>query len=683
MNILHTLPLPRSTWRLAALLTLLLAALTLSPTLVSANSPPQAPSSVTVTRADGTLTATWTAVAGAVGYHVTYSSDGKRSWTAAAANHPDTTITFSVKNSATYVVAVRARTPRGYSGWRNSAPSGPFQSPPTPTIPHGLRAHSGNMEATLTWYNPWDVTIIRYEYQYREAPPGAGWSAWTTVPNSTRVTTSFTKTGLTNGKEYHFKLRAVNSNGAGDPTPRYVSARPADEEASIPKPPGTPPPPTPASVTVTRSDGMLSASWPGDDLAISYHVTYTSDGGASWTLAALNHPRPAITITNVSDSATYVVAVRARNDSGDSGWRNSAPIAPLTPEITFTNVTATTATLNLANHNSAWYYKQTAPTVGTCSTVISAGTNSKTITGLNKSASYTFGAYSDSGCSDVLATASLTTLTPSLAVSNVGTSTLTLTLSNWSITQDGSWYYRGVVNGQSYACAGPISSTTTTAQMNLTANKTYSVTAYSVAGCTTEIDTVYFSTTDVSVGNLGEPLNSSYGVVGGSSRVHWATAFTTGAATNGYTLNGVTLRFGNRGGSPGSISVDLHDASSGGEPDTRLAALSGSDPNTAGLYTYDCSTNCGLSASSTYFIVVSELNNVPGNYYRLGQTASGDEVRRPAGNGWSIADSGLYKAGSSSSAQWGPSEDIHVMHVSANVNTGISSNMNATLSRGD
>ena len=108
MNILHTLPLPRSTWRLAALLTLLLAALTLSPTLVSANSPPQAPSSVTVTRADGTLTATWTAVAGAVGYHVTYSSDGKRSWTAAAANHPDTTITFSVNNSATYVVAARA-----------------------------------------------------------------------------------------------------------------------------------------------------------------------------------------------------------------------------------------------------------------------------------------------------------------------------------------------------------------------------------------------------------------------------------------------------------------------------------------------------------------------------------------------------------------------------------------------
>ena len=261
------------------------------------------------------------------------------------------------------------------------------------------------MEATLTWYNPWDVTIIRYEYQYREAPPGAGWSAWTTVPNSTRVTTSFTKTGLTNGKEYHFKLRAVNSNGAGDPTPRYVSARPAGEEASIPKPPGTPPPATPASVTVTRSDGMLSASWPDDDLAISYHVTYTSDGGASWTLAALDHPRPAITITNVSNSATYIVAVRARNDGGNSGWRNSAPIAPLTPEITFTNVTATTATLNLANHNSAWYYKQTAPTVGTCSTVISAGTNSKAITGLDKSTSYTFGAYSDGGCSNVLATA--------------------------------------------------------------------------------------------------------------------------------------------------------------------------------------------------------------------------------------------------------------------------------------
>ena len=216
--------------------------------------------------------------------------------------------------------------------------------------------------------------------------------------------------------------------------------------------------------------------------------------------------------------------------------------------------------------------------------------------------------------------------------------------------------------------------------MNLTANKTYSVTAYSVAGCTTEIDAVYFSTTDVSVGNLGEPLNSSYGIVGSSSRVQWATAFTTGSATNGYTLNGVTLRFGNKSGNPGSIAVNLYD-SSGGEPNTRVAQLSGSDPNTAGLYTYDCS--CDLSASTTYFVVVSELNNSFNNYYRLGQTVSGDEVRRPAGNGWSIADSGLYKAGGGSSAQWGPSENIHVMHVSANVNTGISSNMNATLSRGD
>ena len=195
----------------------------------AAEQPPATPSSVTVTRGDGTLTASWGAVDGATSYHVTYSSDGKSSWSLAALNHSSTSITIGADNSKTYTVGVRARNDSGDSGWRNSPSAGPY-----------------------------------------------------TPPRS-------------------------------EPTPE-----PEPEQ----------PPARPSSVAVTRSDGALTASWGVVDGATSYHVTYSSDGKGSWSLAALNHSSTSITIS-ADNTKTYVVGVRARNDSGDSGWRNSPAAGPL------------------------------------------------------------------------------------------------------------------------------------------------------------------------------------------------------------------------------------------------------------------------------------------------------------------------------------------------------------------
>ena len=92
-----------------------------------------------------------------------------------------------------------------------------------------------------------------------------------------------------------------------------------------------PAPATPSSVTVSRADGSLTASWDAVTHATSYHVTYSSDGGSSWSLAGLNHPSASITVSGVDNTKTYVVGVRARNDSGDSGWVNSSPAGPFVP----------------------------------------------------------------------------------------------------------------------------------------------------------------------------------------------------------------------------------------------------------------------------------------------------------------------------------------------------------------
>ena len=90
MKIIPTTSSPsRLTWRHAALFMLLLVApmLVLSPAIAQA--PPGNVGSVTVTRADGTVTAAWPAVAGATRYHVTYSSDNTKSWTSAADSHTE------------------------------------------------------------------------------------------------------------------------------------------------------------------------------------------------------------------------------------------------------------------------------------------------------------------------------------------------------------------------------------------------------------------------------------------------------------------------------------------------------------------------------------------------------------------------------------------------------------------
>ena len=183
-----------------------------TPPTPPATQPPATPSSVDVTRGDGSLTASWDAPSGATGYHITYSSNGGGSWDLAAYDHGSTSITITATNSATYIVGVRALNAAGGSGWRNSPSSGPY-TPPTP-------------------------------------PPV--------------------------------------------------------------------PPATPASVTVTRSDGTLTASWDAPAGATSYHVTYTSDGKQSWSLAAFDHTETSITIT-ATNSDTYIVGVRACVAGGVGG----------------------------------------------------------------------------------------------------------------------------------------------------------------------------------------------------------------------------------------------------------------------------------------------------------------------------------------------------------------------------
>ena len=283
--------------------------------MAAAQSSPATPASVTLTRADGTVTASWPAAAGATKYHVTYSSDGRQSWTAASDGHAGTSITITgADNSKSYVVAVRAGNDfGGWSGWRNSAAIAPFiQAPATPSSVTVTRA-----DGTVTASGYAVSNAAKYHITY-SSNGGYSWTA----ASGNHTETSITITGADNSKSYIVAVRA--GNGAG--WSGWRNSAPAGPYTPPPPPPTTPPG-KPSSVTLTRDDGTVTASWPAVSGATKYHVTYSADGKRSWTAASGNHTGTTITI-NANDGKSYVVAVRAGNSAGWGGWTNSAAIAP-------------------------------------------------------------------------------------------------------------------------------------------------------------------------------------------------------------------------------------------------------------------------------------------------------------------------------------------------------------------
>ena len=119
----------------------------------------------------------------------------------------------------------------------NNAPTTPVTPPTTPPkltpdAPQYLRATPGNAQVTLTWDAPYydGGDITGYAHRYRESDKSFGFDApedWNDIPGETDAR-NYTVTGLTNGVEYTFQVRAENAHGGGTPANATVTLPESD-----------------------------------------------------------------------------------------------------------------------------------------------------------------------------------------------------------------------------------------------------------------------------------------------------------------------------------------------------------------------------------------------------------------------------------------------------------------------
>ena len=128
----------------------------------------------------------------------------------------------------------------------------------------------------------------------------------------------------------------------------------------------------------------------------------TVSGPLTFTRWDWNTPQT-VTVTGV---ATGQVTISHTVSGGGYGSATASGVrVAVGRTMVVSSITSTTATLTLGGHTGDWYYKYTTPSGGACSPSAVTGTTAS-LTNLSGNTSYTYKAYSDSGCTTELAAAS-------------------------------------------------------------------------------------------------------------------------------------------------------------------------------------------------------------------------------------------------------------------------------------
>ena len=216
-------------------------------------------------------------------------------------SHPATTYTYTVGDSDQDTGA-------------SDSDAIPFDIAIAPAPPVISRVGGGDQELTLTVRRPSEDTGIdgysvqisedggatwggaTFRHQFQQQSESGKYSAWTDIPASApgeANATSYTVTGLDNGAEYTFQVRAVNGRGVGEASGEASATTGTTPPLPGPDPNGVP------TVSVARDPctvvpGGQGASASADaDVAVEGTTVGTEDPGIPDRIALMqNYPNP-------------------------------------------------------------------------------------------------------------------------------------------------------------------------------------------------------------------------------------------------------------------------------------------------------------------------------------------------------------------------------------------------------
>ena len=200
-----------------------------------------------------------------------------------------------------------------------------------PNKPASFSATAGPGKVDLTWTNPNDATIAKYQYR-QSADGGSSWSPdWKDISGSGATTVAHTVTGLASNTAYTFQIRAANVASHGAATGSVTA---------------TPSPAKPVGFTAEAGDGQVTLSWTkASDASIT---GYQVKQGTDW--AGITDSGPTTvehTVTGLSNGTAYTFQIRAMQGAVEGAESDPVTATPVAAAAQPTGLAAT------ANHLGA------------------------------------------------------------------------------------------------------------------------------------------------------------------------------------------------------------------------------------------------------------------------------------------------------------------------------------------
>lgn len=254
--------------------------------------PPGSPANIIATATDKTITVSWDASSGAIGYEIEVDGTVVNTDTATVYTH------VGINSGTPHTYRVRARNAGGPGNW--SAPITKSTLPASPDIPFNLNAVPLSTSVTVTWNNVSGAT--GYDIEVDGALVNNG-------PN-----TNYIHNSLTPGTHHTYRVRSINPGGKSEWS-GYVNTTTLLDTL-----------PVPINISATPSLNSITLTWDKVGGASGYEVSVDGVAFDSGTRTTYTH-------SNLAPGTQHVYRVRAKKSGVASEWSAAVVSATLTNEF--------------------------------------------------------------------------------------------------------------------------------------------------------------------------------------------------------------------------------------------------------------------------------------------------------------------------------------------------------------